>query len=85
MTRADCIAVVVIAAVGPHPPVGRRFIISLCLFIGGFLLSLRGWENTDNSRRFVSTAQILCGLGISGFGLVLWLITFSRWSWDWWL
>jgi len=63
-----------------HPPIGRRLIIALCLFIGGFLLSLRGWEHTNNDRRLISTAQIVCGLGLSGRGVLLWLVTERRLS-----
>jgi hypothetical protein len=49
----------------------RRFLIALSLFIGGFFLSLRGWLNLNDERRFIAAAYILSGLGLSCFGLFL--------------
>ncbi len=55
-----------------RPSIGGRFLIALCLFIGGFLVSLRGWLDTHDNRGFISTACILCGLVLSCGGLILW-------------
>lgn len=57
-----------------EPPIGRRFVISLCLFLGGFFLSLRGWENFDRQGRLVSAAYIGTGTSLSACGLAWWLL-----------
>lgn len=68
-----------------HPPIGRRLIEVLCLIIGGFFLGLRGWENLDDNRRLLRAVFIGSGYFLSACGWLLWLITFYRWSWGWWL
>jgi len=68
-----------------RPPFGRRLIVSSCFFLGGFLLSLRGWQNLDNRRRLLSTTLIGCGLLLSASGLILLLLTGFRSTWNWWL
>lgn len=68
-----------------HPPVGRRLVEFLCLSIGGFLLSLCGWQNLDYKWRLLAPTLIGIGLLLTICGSLLWFITFYRWSWDWWL
>lgn len=55
------------------PPFGVRIVLFLLLFLGGFLVSLRGWLNLDDKRRVVSAAWIAGGLSISAAGLGFWL------------
>ena len=68
------------------PPFFRRLCILIVLFFGGFLLSLRGWENLDDDRRLRSAALICGGLLLNGAGIALWLATLA-WprTWAWWL
>ncbi len=61
------------ASKSDHPPVGGRYILAICLFLGGFFLSLRGWEDLDDERKFRRTAYIGVGLLASAAGLLLWL------------
>ena len=68
-----------------HPPVGRRLILSSILFIGGFLISLRGWLDTDYDRRLISSLYAVSGLILSAIGLLLWWAIGFRSSWGWWL
>lgn len=56
-----------------HPPIGRRFIISLGLVLGGFFCGLRGWENAHHKRRVVGATLIGCGLLLSALGYWFWL------------
>jgi hypothetical protein len=66
-----------------HPPVGRRFIVSLGLVLGGFLLGLGGWDNTHNQRCIVRAALVGGGLLLCGLGYGLWLLIASPWTWGW--
>jgi len=66
-----------------HPPIGRRYVLSVYLVLGGFFLGPRGWENFDHKRRIRSTTMIGGGLLLLllyASGLLLWLGTFS-WGW----
>ncbi len=68
-----------------HPPIGRRLAEFLCFSLGGFIVSLCGWQNLDKDGRLFSAALVVTGHGLTVFGGVLWIAGFYRWSWDWWL
>lgn len=60
-----------------RPPTGRRFVLALCFYAGGFFWSLLGWTNFDNQRRLLSATHIVCGWWLSGLGLLIWLGTLA--------
>ena len=76
---------------GQHPQadsplLGRRLLLFLVLFFGGFCVSLRGWLNLDRQRRVICAAWIGIGWLISAAGLALsfatlqWPSTWGRWA-----
>jgi len=56
-----------------HPPVGIRLVFSSLLLLGGFFISLWGWENLDYNRGVVGSAKIITGHFLSAIGVITWL------------
>ena len=68
-----------------EPPIGRRFTLSLGLFLSGFFWSCRYRQESNNSRGLLSSSNIF-GLSLSWLGLLIWWGTFAFPStWGWWL
>lgn len=66
-----------------QPRVGRRFLLVLCGVLGGFFLSLRGWDCFDNQRKSFGSALIGIGWLVAAGGFVLWWLSSFPWSWSW--
>ena len=56
-----------------QPPIGGQFILSLFAILGGFALSLWGWQCFDNKRRLFGSALIGGGWLLGGLGFFWWV------------
>ena len=57
------------------PPFGRRFILAVCLILGGMFWGFRSRLGADQ----------YIGLFLCWLGLFMWWVTSFHISWGWWL
>ncbi|HXC34173.1 MAG TPA: hypothetical protein VNZ56_16975 [Verrucomicrobiae bacterium] len=66
-----------------NAPIARRFFVAVSGLLGGFFISLRGWELFDKKRIILGSALIALGLllGVAGMGLLVLTGYPSTWRW----